>query len=202
MTEAHPSLHYLSVLSRLGSALFVMGQNHRYQLGLHLQPRVQRAPTPILNMEGIRIRSIATGESHSLFLTQEGQVLSCGVGFCGILGHGNTADCCQPKLIENLLHARVVDVAVGIRHSAAVSEKGQVFTWGAADVGQLGHGSPQDAEVHQVVHDPRTGGTYSYVSKPTVVMGLFGKKISVSNVSCCNFTTVVLTDRGHIYSWG
>jgi len=202
MTEAHPSLHYLSVLSRLGRAIFVMGTNQRYQLGLHLEPPVQRVPAPILNMEGIRISSIATGESHSLFLTQEGRIWSCGVGFCGILGHGNISDCLQPRLIESLEGARIVDVAVGVRHSAAVSEKGQVFTWGAADVGQLGHGSADDLEMHERVSDPRTGGFFSYASKPTVVMGLFGKKITVSKVSCCNFTTVALTDQGRIYSWG
>merc|ERR1719487_2048102 len=125
-------------------------------------------------MEGIRICSIASHESHSLFLTQEGQIWSCGKGFCGILGHGDISDSLHPKLVESILHVRIVDVAVGVRHSVAVSHKGQVFTWGAADLGQLGHGDMEDQEVHEVVYDPKTGNTFAYVSTPTVVMGLFG----------------------------
>eukprot|EP00971_Amphidinium_carterae_P247171 4908771-Amphidinium_carterae.1 len=42
-----------------------------------------------MNLEGIRIQQIATHESHSLFLTSEGHVWSCGSGFAGILGHGD-----------------------------------------------------------------------------------------------------------------
>jgi len=202
MTEKNFSLHYLAVLSRLGSAIFATGTNHRHQLGFHLEPRVQRVPSPMLTMEGITISSIASHESHSLFLTQEGRIWTCGSGFCGILGHGSISDSFQPKLIESLLHVRIVDVAVGVRHSVAVSEKGQIFTWGAADLGQLGHGSTEDREVHERSYDPQTGGDFAYVTKPTVVMGLFGKKIFVRKASCCNFTTVALSDQGQIYSWG
>lgn len=201
-TEAHYSLHYLSVLSKLGSTVFAWGTNHRFQLGLNLEPKVQRVPAPVLNLEGIVVASVASNESHCLFLTEAGQVWSCGSGFCGILGHGNIMDSPQPRLLESLSHVRVVDVAVGVRHSVAVSDKGQVFTWGAADLGQLGHGTTEDREVFEWAYDPKTGSTFAYVTKPTVVMALFGKKIFARKATCCNFTTEVLTDQGHIYSWG
>jgi alpha-tubulin suppressor-like RCC1 family protein/Ca2+-binding EF-hand superfamily protein len=202
MTEAHYSLHYISVLSSLNAAVFGWGTNHRFQLGLNLEPRVQRVPTPVLNLEGIRISTIASNESHCLFLTADGQVFSTGSGFCGILGNGSIKDQHQPVVIDALKHAKIMDVAVGVRHAVAISEKGQVFTWGAADMGQLGHGSTVDREVHEWAYDPKTGGTFAYVSKPTVVMALFGKKILAKRAACCNFTSVVLTDQGHIYSWG
>jgi len=202
VTEAHFSLHYLSVLSRLGSATFTWGTNHRYQLGLHLEPQVQRAPAPVLALEGIRIAAVASSESHCLFLTEEGAVWTCGSGFCGLLGHGNVLDSPQPAIVDALAHNRIVDVAVGVRHSVAVSEKGQVFTWGEAHLGQLGHGSTEDREVHEWAYDPRTGGTFAYVTKPTVVTALFGRRILAKKAACCNFSTVVLTDQGHLYSWG
>lgn len=81
MTEAHYSLHYISTLSKLGTCMFAWGTNHRYQLGLNLEPRVQRVPAPVLNLEGIRIASVASSESHCLFLTEEGHVWTCGSGF-------------------------------------------------------------------------------------------------------------------------
>jgi len=201
-TEAHYSLHYLSVLSKLGTGVFSFGTNHRYQLGLNFEPRIQRVPAPVLSLEGIHVVSIASNESHSLFLTDDGRVWSCGSGFCGILGHSTVEDSAQPRIIEALMNSRVVDVAAGVRHSVAVSEKGQVFTWGAADLGQLGHGATEDREVHEWAYDPKTGGYFAYVTKPTVVMALFGRKILARRVSCCNFTTVALTDAGLLFSWG
>mmetsp|Transcript_60167 Transcript_60167/g.169740 ORF Transcript_60167/g.169740 Transcript_60167/m.169740 type:complete len:985 (-) Transcript_60167:22-2976(-) len=202
MTEAHYSLHYLSVLSKLHTAVFAWGANHRYQLGLNFEPKMQRVPAPVLTLENVRIASVASNESHTLYLTEEGHVWTCGSGFCGLLGHGNTNDSPQPRPVEALLHTRIIDVALGVRHSVAVSDKGQVFTWGAADLGQLGHGSTDDKEVHEFAFDPKSGGTFAYVSKPTVVMSLFGKRIAARRASCCNFSTAVLSDQGHLFTWG
>eukprot|EP00931_Biecheleriopsis_adriatica_P055460 TRINITY_DN32798_c0_g1_i1.p1 TRINITY_DN32798_c0_g1~~TRINITY_DN32798_c0_g1_i1.p1 ORF type:complete len:948 (-),score=166.06 TRINITY_DN32798_c0_g1_i1:146-2938(-) len=199
VTEAHAALCYLSVLSRL-PAVFAWGANSRQQLGLHAAWHT--TPSPVLSFDGMRVTSIASGEFHCLFLMAEGTLWSCGAGFCGLLGHGDVLDRSKPQRIESLEHARVTDVAVGVRHSVAVSEKGQVFTWGSADFGQLGHGSPEDAEVHKIVHDARTGGSFSYVATPTVVMGLFGQRQQVKAASCCSFSTAVLTKEGHIFTWG
>merc|ERR1719401_714493 len=122
MTEAHYSLHYLSVLSKLESTVFAWGTNRRYQLGLNLEPKVQRVPAPVLTLEGIKIAAVASSESHSLFLTESGQVWSCGSGFCGLLGHGGLEDRPQPIPVEALSVARIIDVAAGVRHSVAISE--------------------------------------------------------------------------------
>lgn len=201
-TEAHHSLSYLSVLSRLGSAVFATGVNDRLQLGLHHAPSFQRVPAPVLNLEGISVASLAAHESHCLLLTREGRVWSWGSGFCGILGHSDILNCPQPRPIECLAHVQIVDVSVGVRHSVAVSARGQVFTWGAADLGQLGHGSLQDRDIFEWASDPKTGGEFAYMSKPSVVTALFGKKICVRKASCCNFSTIALTDQGQLYSWG
>mmetsp|Transcript_67928 Transcript_67928/g.196699 ORF Transcript_67928/g.196699 Transcript_67928/m.196699 type:complete len:982 (+) Transcript_67928:42-2987(+) len=202
MTEAHYSLHYLSVLSKLGSALFAWGANRRHQLGLNLEPEQQRVPAPLLPLEGVRIAKVATHESHSLFLTEEGAVWSCGMGFCGILGHGDVEERHQPHVIEALSHSRVIDVAVGVRHSVAVSDKGQVFTWGAADMAQLGHGGTDDTEIYTWATDPTSGRKFAYVVKPTVVMDLHGKRVVAKSAACCNFSTAVVTEDGALYTWG
>jgi len=145
---------------------------------------------------------VATSESHTLFLMQDGSVWSCGLGFCGILGHGSFEDHPEPRPIEALQHTRTIDIAVGVRHSIAISEKGQVFTWGSADMGQLGHGATTDMDIHENAFDPRSGGSFSYVSKPTVVMELFGKRVVARSAACCNFSSAILCEQGSIYSWG
>jgi alpha-tubulin suppressor-like RCC1 family protein len=202
MTEAHFSLHYLSCLSKLESGIFAWGVNSRFELGLNMEPAKQTLPAPLLPLEGVRITNIASSESHSLFLTAEGRVWSCGTGFCGILGHGDLTDCPQPRPIEALSHVEVVDVSVGVRHSVAVSSKGQVFTWGSDDLYQLGHGRHEDVEIYEKGFDGKTGGTFAYVTKPTVLMSLFGQKVLARRSSCCNFSTVIMTEQGTLYSWG
>lgn len=202
VTEAHPALSYLSVLSNLNRMVFAWGMNTRRQLGLHLEPSIQAVPSPVLGLEGLSIVKVASSESHSLFLTSSGALWSCGAGFCGLLGHGDLHDRSLPSRIESLGHACIVDIACGVRHSAAISEKGQVFTWGNADLGQLGHNATEDPEVHQQATDPRTGAFFSYIALPTVVMQLFGKRMHAKQVSCCSFSTAVLTDQGCIFTWG
>lgn len=203
IAQAHHSLYYLSVLSKLLPATFAWGANFRHQLGLHpMEPSMHQLPTPLLGLEGKRVICVASHESHTLILTEEGAVWSCGSGHSGILGHGDVSDSPAPRVVEALAHTRVVAVAVGVRHSVAISDKGQVFTWGAANLGQLGHGSIDDREVHEWAHCPKTGGSFVYVARPTVVMGLFGRKVLACSASCSNFSTAVLTEQGEIYSWG
>ena len=42
--------------------------------------------------------------------------------------------------MEDLRGKKVVRVAAGGSHSAAVTESGQLFTWGKGSYGRLGHG--------------------------------------------------------------
>jgi len=66
--------------------LLAWGTNHKGQLGLQLGAEVQPVPVPVLALEGIRIVSVASHESHTIFLTKEGQLWTCGAGFSGLLG--------------------------------------------------------------------------------------------------------------------
>ncbi len=46
----------------------------------------------------------------------------------------------SPVLVEGLHDKRVVRVTAGGSHSAAVTESGQLYTWGKGSYGRLGHG--------------------------------------------------------------
>lgn len=52
--------------------------------------------------------------------------------------------CERPKLIEALQDYEIVDVACGGAHSAAITNSGQLFTWGKGRYGRLGHGDSED----------------------------------------------------------
>ena len=49
-----------------------------------------------------------------------------------MLGHGNedSINFRKPRLVEGLSKSRVVDVAMGEYHTLALTEDGNVYTWG------------------------------------------------------------------------
>jgi alpha-tubulin suppressor-like RCC1 family protein len=87
-----------------------------------------------------RAVSVSCGEKHTLILTDDGEVLSCGVGEYGRLGTGSTSDCTAPLTLESLLDYDIVQAVAGASHSLALTREGQVYAWGRNDMGQLGAG--------------------------------------------------------------
>ena len=80
------------------------------------------------------------------------------------LGHGTEEHVRYPKLIEALYGRKVVDISVGSVHCVAVTDDGQVYSWGRNDQGQLG----------ETVTTSRV--------EPTVIAALEGK--GVTGVAC------------------
>ena len=72
-------------------------------------------------------------------------------------------------------------IAIGTCHDAALSTKGELYTWGRADAGQLG-----------------TEGRHKWL--PTRVAALANEK--VIKVLCGKNVTLALTAQGKVFSWG
>lgn len=75
---------------------------------------------------------------------------------------------------------RIVAVAAANKHTAAVAESGEVFTWGCNKEGQLGYGTSNSASNYT----PRT------------VEYLKGK--AFKQVSAAKYHTVVLSSEGEV----
>jgi RCC1 and BTB domain-containing protein len=106
-----------------------------------------------------------------------------GGGMYGKLGHGNESGHSTPRRVETLVGLVVVDIACGSRHTAVITNKGCLYTWGDKENGVAGHG---DTEGHQYT--------------PKLLERLSGKK--VVQLSACGFHTGCLTDMGEVYTWG
>lgn len=52
----------------------------------------------------------------------------------------------RPHRVHGFEHERVVQVACGAFHSAAVTQSGRVYIWGKEDYGMLGVGQSSDIE--------------------------------------------------------
>lgn len=88
----------------------------------------------------------------------------------------------MPKEIYTLSQRKPIFVAAGESHSAAITEKLNLFTWGNGGFGRLGH----DEDVNEPA--------------PKLVEELINEE--VVNVSCGAFHTLALCKSGHVYSFG
>lgn len=62
---------------------------------------------------GAKAVSVQCGDKHTLILTEDGEVLACGVGEYGRLGTGSTSDALVPVTLEALLEEDIVQVSAG-----------------------------------------------------------------------------------------
>ena len=97
---------------------------------------------------------------HTVVLTADSRVWTCGKGNSGQLGHGDTVH----KLVltqvgvEHFKGVRIVMVAAGFAHSAAVGEDGSVCTWGIGYHGCLGLNDEEDRLVPTQLNVEAVGG--------------------------------------------
>ena len=120
---------------------------------------------------------------HTAAVTGNGDLYSWGGGMYGKLGHGDESGHSTPKHVEGLAGLVVSQIACGSRHTAVITSKGALYTWGDKENGVAGHG---DVEGHQYT--------------PKLLERLAGKRIV--QLSACGFHTGCLTDTGELYSWG
>lgn len=173
------------------TACVILNPMHVYTWGLGLSGRLGHGdeadcllPTPVEVLSGHHVASVACGGHHSATISEpSGLLMTWGGGAFGKLGHGNRLAQTTPKAVVGLQGKRLVQASLGPHHSAALTQKGEVFTWGQA--GRLGHAS-QGAEVDEML--------------PRQVMALSG--VFVVQVSCGHSHCAVVTETGDVWAWG
>ena len=103
---------------------------------------VGRLPQPVAQLVGRACQQVAIGEKHMLALDDRGHVWSWGTAENGRLGyvqHESEVEATAHKVVGIEAAARVVSIAAGADFSAAVTDAGDLYTWGCGDDGKLGH---------------------------------------------------------------
>eukprot|EP01126_Amoeba_proteus_P014060 TRINITY_DN1608_c0_g1_i1.p1 TRINITY_DN1608_c0_g1~~TRINITY_DN1608_c0_g1_i1.p1 ORF type:complete len:306 (-),score=54.64 TRINITY_DN1608_c0_g1_i1:734-1651(-) len=135
----------------------------------------------INGLDRIRFVKCAADFSHSLALTDDGKIYSWGDGSFGKLGHGDEIDIFQPKIITGFPGEVIItNIKAGNKHSLALTDKGELYSWGCGKHGRLGHGNENDSEIPRKI---------ACDEKFTAISA--GKSHSIA-----------LTARGNIYVWG
>jgi len=85
------------------------------------------------------VTKIGCGHKHSCILTDDGKVWCFGAGIFGALGQGhNFTDQWWPTQVTALKDEFVIDIKCGQHHTVALTDKGEVWTWGMSRHGQCG----------------------------------------------------------------
>lgn len=173
------------------TACVILNPMHVYTWGLGLSGRLGHGdeadchlPAPVDVLSGVHVACVACGGHHSATISEpSGQLMTWGGGAFGKLGHGSRLAQQTPKLVAGLQGKKLAQVSLGPHHSAALTAKGEVFTWGQA--GRLGHAS-QGAEVDEMA--------------PRQVMALVG--VFIVQVSCGHSHCGAVTETGDVWAWG
>ncbi|EWC46891.1 hypothetical protein DRE_03903 [Drechslerella stenobrocha 248] len=152
----------------LGDEAFVWGSNKNLSLGFsdgddrqfperisipasHL---VDGPRDALVTLAPVLIRDIQMAKFHTAILTtaSSNNLYTCGYGPGGRLGLGHEST--EFTFKQVCLPRKVRSVALGQDHTVAVTENGDVFTWGTGKHGQLGYPvsiGKNDKEEHQLV---------------------------------------------------
>lgn len=173
---------YSAALSANGE-LYTWGRGNYGRLG-HGSNDDVTIPTLVTTLKGHMVVHVAcgSGDSQTLCVTASGIVFSWGDGDYGKLGRGGSDGSKTPKIVDKLLDINVVKVFCGGQFSAALTARGEVYTWGKGDAYRLGHGNEE------------------HVRYPKLIESLSDKKIKDLSVGGTHI--LALTEDQFVYGWG
>ncbi|RMC06696.1 hypothetical protein DUI87_16137 [Hirundo rustica rustica] len=133
---------------------------------------------------GKHVVHIACGSTYSAAITAEGELYTWGRGNYGRLGHGSSEDQTIPMLVTGLKGLKVIDVSCGSgdAQTLAVTENGQVWSWGDGDYGKLGRGGSDGCKTPKLIEKLQD--------------------LDIVKVRCGSQFSIALTKDGQVYTWG
>ncbi|GAU89958.1 hypothetical protein RvY_02448 [Ramazzottius varieornatus] len=174
--------------SRAKVVLLAWGNSREGQLGFGSSEKyliVEPEEVKAFQNQEINVRDVAAGRSHSLFVSADGGLWSCGTNDYSQLGRTiESGSLRKPGRIPSLENHIIIQAAAGSAHSLALSDVGQVFSWGHNNVGQCGRSSDEESTCTV----PRLIKT---LARHTVIQICAGEEFCVA-----------LTDKGEVYAWG
>lgn len=153
---------------------------------------LDRIPTLTRHKE-LLVRDVVLSKYHSAILTNDpvSNLYVCGIGRGGRLGLGdeNTRFVYTP-VQGGLTNKRVVQAALGQNHTMAITEAGELWTWGSNAYSQLAYSLPE----------PANKGEDPFIATPRQVFGPLKKEV-ITGVAASAIHSVAHTDVA-LYCWG
>jgi alpha-tubulin suppressor-like RCC1 family protein len=137
-----------------------------------------------------QIIKIDFGESHTTALSSEGRVFAWGDNDYGQIGNGTFVNELLPiDITDNFVLSpedKIIDIAIGAYHCAAISSLGEVFMWGDNENGKINDGSDD------------------YFEFPTNITSTFVLDMNetIVKMSLGLEHTMALSSEGKVFTWG
>ena len=155
--------NHCHAVTRGDGVVYSWGRNQNGQLGVGTRDDSTK-PVQVEALRGIVVKMVACGAEHSVACTVDGSMYSWGWNCYGNLGLGDKLERLSPEKLDPLAAPSgehdaangggtsasggdidTIDiVACGWRHSAAITVRGRLFTFGWSRYGQLGHGDNEE----------------------------------------------------------
>lgn len=155
--------------------VYSWGGNKYGQLGIG-DYRNRSRPFLLPDISSQLINSVACGNYHSLAITIDHKVYSWGWGVHGQLGLGSTESEPNPQQITSLKEHRIIQAVAGYAHSAVLTSKGVIYTFGGGVYGQLGIGTSVKKTSPQLVQTLTNESIYLIASGSFEIMAVSGEQ--------------------------
>ncbi|GAX80909.1 hypothetical protein CEUSTIGMA_g8344.t1 [Chlamydomonas eustigma] len=217
-----PPTPSLNNIKRTSVLVYAWGRGDMGQLGISSDTFIS-VPTKVEQLQGKDIVHVASSAFNSIFLTDDGEVYTCGSNDSGQLGvklihqlkedaptarddnHAAMSDAelktsswgftSVPVRVMALDLYKIQHASSGQTHMLVVTEQGQLASWGASEFGQLGQGG--EGLSH---HQPRILKTCNNIhSSKGPQAGDHVRYIRSSSGACHN---AVLDSYGHLHTFG
>ena len=140
-------------------------------------------------LKRVRVVELCMGNAHSILLSEDRQLFVCGDNSYGQCGMECVVD--KPyilKPVKLVMFEEVFKIDCGWQHSLLLTGKGEVYSWGRRDYGQLGR---------EVLFENTTKG-----GKGTADIKRVELPRRIVDIKCGAQHCIVLSDNGEVYSWG
>ncbi|GAB2218596.1 hypothetical protein Droror1_Dr00001822 [Drosera rotundifolia] len=154
--------------------LYTYGWSKYGQLG-HGDFEDHLVPHKLEALSGHPISQISGGWRHTMALTSDGKLYGWGWNKFGQVGVGDNVDRCSPVQVMFPHNQNVVQICCGWRHSLAITERHNVFSWGRGTNGQLGLGDSFDRNYPTIIESLSVDGSSGQHIKSSSVDPLSGR---------------------------
>jgi alpha-tubulin suppressor-like RCC1 family protein len=156
----------------------------RHRIFFVLSFGISACPRPEIEPNAVQV---ASGQSHSCALFDDGSLKCWGLNNVGQLGTGDTNDITTPSSGKSVaLGGKATQIEVSADFSCALLDTGNVRCWGQNRVGQLGYGNTN------TIGDDETPA-----SAGDIDLGGEATQIALGSTHAC-----ALLDTGNVRCWG
>lgn len=204
MVVAGCSAAHLFVISTEGK-VYSWGRNEKGQLG-HGDTERKDKPSPVESLFSMNIVDGAVGKNHTIFLTDRGRMLSCGDNKMGQLGLGHQSNHVPSPTLVAHSGPPIKKIACGGEFTMAVDIRGNLYSFGHPEYGQLGHNTDgkyfitSNKLAYNCELKPRKVAVFIEKSRDGTVTPVLD--VEIEQIACGVNHTLAVDSNKRLYTWG